>query len=171
MLRGKTIIVTGANSGIGKATAAEMLRCQGRVIMACRNRERAEKAAQEIQQEAGPEQGELVIKLLDLASLKSVRSFCEEIMKVTCYIKPSTECLFLFSDIQNAPVNIGHAQNALVELLSNKNKCTIPNCVRASRALCVISRSRSLGGARGCARMKVQNFEQNSLASLNCLSK
>lgn len=81
MLRGKTIIVTGANSGIGKATAAEMLRCQGRVIMACRNRERAEKAAQEIQQEAGPEQGELVIKLLDLASLKSVRSFCEEIMK------------------------------------------------------------------------------------------
>ncbi|XP_016316299.1 retinol dehydrogenase 14-like [Sinocyclocheilus anshuiensis] len=81
MLRGKTIIVTGANSGIGKATAAELLRCQGRVIMACRDRERAEKAAQEIQQEAGTEQGELVIKLLDLASLKSVRIFCEEIMK------------------------------------------------------------------------------------------
>ncbi len=75
MLRGKTIIVTGANSGIGKATAAELLRRQGRVIMACRDRERAEKAAQEIQQEAGPEQGELVIKLLDLASLKSVRMF------------------------------------------------------------------------------------------------
>uniref|UniRef100_A0A673GPT1 Retinol dehydrogenase 14a n=1 Tax=Sinocyclocheilus rhinocerous TaxID=307959 RepID=A0A673GPT1_9TELE len=81
MLRGKTIIVTGANSGIGKATAAELLRCQGRVIMACRDRERAEKVAQEIQQEAGTEQGELVIKLLDLASLKSVRIFCEEIMK------------------------------------------------------------------------------------------
>ncbi|XP_067277430.1 retinol dehydrogenase 14a [Pseudorasbora parva] len=81
MLRGKTIIVTGANSGIGKATAVELLRRQGRVIMACRNRERAEKAAQEIQQEAGPERGELVIKLLDLASLKSVRIFCEELIK------------------------------------------------------------------------------------------
>ncbi|RXN17590.1 retinol dehydrogenase 14-like protein [Labeo rohita] len=81
MLRGKTIIVTGANSGIGKATATELLRRQGRVIMACRDRERAEKAAQEIQQEAGPDQGELVIRLLDLASLKSVRSFCEEIIK------------------------------------------------------------------------------------------
>ncbi|XP_077092772.1 retinol dehydrogenase 14a [Siphateles boraxobius] len=81
MLRGKTIIVTGANSGIGKATAAELLRRRGRVIMACRNRERAEKAAQEIKQEAGPEHGELVIKLLDLASLKSVRIFCEEIIK------------------------------------------------------------------------------------------
>ncbi|XP_065152564.1 retinol dehydrogenase 14a [Paramisgurnus dabryanus] len=81
MLRGKTIIVTGANSGIGKATAAELLRRQGRVIMACRDRERAEKAALEIQQETGPDQGELVIKLLDLASLKSVRSFCDEILK------------------------------------------------------------------------------------------
>lgn len=90
MLRGKTIIVTGANSGIGKATAAELLRRQGRVIMACRNRERAEKAAQEIQQEAGPEQGELVIKILDLASLKSVRIFCEEIIKVGYCTKPST---------------------------------------------------------------------------------
>lgn len=81
MLRGKTIIVTGANSGIGKATAAELLRRQGRVIMACRDRDRAEKAALEIQQETGPNQGELVIKLLDLASLKSVRSFCDEILK------------------------------------------------------------------------------------------
>lgn len=89
MLRGKTIIVTGANSGIGKATAAELLRRQGRVIMACRNRERAEKAAQEIKQEAGPEQGELVIKLLDLASLKSVRIFCEEIIKVLYQTKHS----------------------------------------------------------------------------------
>lgn len=81
MLLGKTIIVTGANSGIGKATATELLRRHGRVIMACRDRDRAEKAAQEIQEEAGPDRGELVIKLLDLASLKSVRSFCEEILK------------------------------------------------------------------------------------------
>ncbi|KAL7876857.1 hypothetical protein SRHO_G00035000 [Serrasalmus rhombeus] len=81
MMRGKTIIVTGANSGIGKATAVELLRRQARVIMACRSPERAEQAAQEIRQEAGPEQGELLVKLLDLASLKSVRSFCEEIIK------------------------------------------------------------------------------------------
>ncbi|XP_072532838.1 retinol dehydrogenase 14a [Salminus brasiliensis] len=81
MMRGKTIIVTGANSGIGKATAVELLRRQARVIMACRSTERAEQAAQEIRQEAGQEQGELRVKLLDLASLKSVRSFCDEIIK------------------------------------------------------------------------------------------
>ncbi|XP_006626408.2 retinol dehydrogenase 14a [Lepisosteus oculatus] len=81
MMRGKTVIVTGANSGIGKATAAELVRLQARVIMACRDRQRAEEAAQEIRQEAGQEQGEVVIKHLDLASLKSVHNFCEEIIK------------------------------------------------------------------------------------------
>ncbi|KAG7466042.1 hypothetical protein MATL_G00160630 [Megalops atlanticus] len=78
---GKTVIITGANSGIGKATAAELLKLQARVIMACRDQQRAEEAAQEIRQEAGPDQGEVVIKLLDLASLKSVQNFCEEIIK------------------------------------------------------------------------------------------
>ncbi|KAG7460577.1 hypothetical protein MATL_G00200210 [Megalops atlanticus] len=81
MMRGKTVIVTGANSGIGKATAAGLVQLQARVIMACRDRERAEEAAREIRQEAGPSQGEIVIKHLDLASLKSVRSFCEDIIQ------------------------------------------------------------------------------------------
>lgn len=81
-MKGKTIIVTGANSGIGKATATQLLKLQARVIMACRDERRAEEAAREIQQEAGPDRGQLVIKRLDLASLTSVRSFCEEIIKV-----------------------------------------------------------------------------------------
>nr|XP_023654057.1 retinol dehydrogenase 14-like [Paramormyrops kingsleyae] len=80
-MKGKTIIVTGANSGIGKATAAQLLKLQARVIMACRDERRAEEAAREIQQEAGPDRGQVVIKRLDLASLTSVRSFCEEIIK------------------------------------------------------------------------------------------
>ncbi|XP_070843563.1 retinol dehydrogenase 14b [Chaetodon trifascialis] len=78
-MRGKTVIVTGANSGIGKALAGELLKLQARVIMACRDQRRAEEAARDIKEQAGPEQGEVVIKLLDLASLRSVRKFCEEI--------------------------------------------------------------------------------------------
>lgn len=79
-MKGKTVIITGANSGIGKALAGELLKLQARVIMACRDRGRAEEAAQELRRAAGTEeQGELVIKLLDLASLRSVRSFCQEI--------------------------------------------------------------------------------------------
>ncbi|XP_012682095.1 retinol dehydrogenase 14b [Clupea harengus] len=80
-MRGKTIIVTGANCGIGKATAAELLKLQARVIMACRDMQRAEEAAVEIKKTAGPDHGEVVLKHLDLASLKSVRNFCEEVIK------------------------------------------------------------------------------------------
>ncbi|XP_008282566.1 retinol dehydrogenase 14b [Stegastes partitus] len=78
-MRGKTVIVTGANSGIGKAVAGELLKVHARVIMACRDLPSAEEAAQEIKKQAGPEQGEVVIKHLDLASLTSVRTFCDEI--------------------------------------------------------------------------------------------
>ncbi|XP_071323859.1 retinol dehydrogenase 14b [Trachinotus anak] len=78
-MRGKTVIVTGANCGIGKALAGELLKLRARVILACRDRRSAEEAARDIRTQAGPEQGQVVIKHLDLASLGSVRRFCEEI--------------------------------------------------------------------------------------------
>lgn len=81
-MRGKTVIVTGANSGIGKALAGELLKLRARVIMACRDLRSAEEAAQDIKKQAGPENGEVVIKHLDLASLRSVRNFCEEVTQV-----------------------------------------------------------------------------------------
>lgn len=83
-MRGKTVIVTGANCGIGKALAGELLKLQARVIMACRDQSSAEEAARDIKTQSGPEQGEVVIKHLDLASLRSVRKFCEEINEVRC---------------------------------------------------------------------------------------
>ncbi|XP_068955439.1 retinol dehydrogenase 14 isoform X2 [Petaurus breviceps papuanus] len=92
LMRGKTVIVTGANSGLGRATAAELLRREARVILACRDRGRAEQAAAELRQEQALERaraqappaaegcpaGELIVKELDLASLRSVRAFCQE---------------------------------------------------------------------------------------------
>ncbi|XP_067879773.1 retinol dehydrogenase 14a [Heterodontus francisci] len=79
-MRGQTVIVTGANSGIGKATAAGLARLQARVILACRDEKAAEEAAQEIRQQAGGS-GELLVRRLDLASLSSVRSFCQRIIE------------------------------------------------------------------------------------------
>lgn len=110
----------GANTGIGKTTAMELARRGARVIMACRDRQRAEAAIQDIvqvksrdqeekaarrspldlllllstsifsfcllllllclcQQETGNQQ--VVFMLLDLASLKSVRSFAENFLQ------------------------------------------------------------------------------------------
>ncbi|XP_069802084.1 retinol dehydrogenase 14 [Dendropsophus ebraccatus] len=80
LMRGKTVIITGANCGIGRATAAELLRMEARVILACRDLERAEEAARELREETG-DSGEVLVKQLDLSSLKSVRRFCQEVVR------------------------------------------------------------------------------------------
>ncbi|EEC19279.1 short-chain dehydrogenase, putative [Ixodes scapularis] len=64
--------------GIGKETAKELARRKARVILACRNLEKADKAMQEIFEET---QQKVVIKRLDLASLRSVREFADDILK------------------------------------------------------------------------------------------
>uniref|UniRef100_A0A3Q3I9T4 Dehydrogenase/reductase (SDR family) member 13a, duplicate 3 n=1 Tax=Monopterus albus TaxID=43700 RepID=A0A3Q3I9T4_MONAL len=78
-LKGKTVIVTGSNTGIGKATALDLAKRGARVILACRNKEKAEAAAFDIRRESGNNQ--VVFMHLDLASLKSVRSFAETFLK------------------------------------------------------------------------------------------
>ncbi|XP_052010926.1 dehydrogenase/reductase (SDR family) member 13 like 1 [Xyrauchen texanus] len=78
-LYGKTVIVTGGNTGIGKATAAAMAMRGARVILACRSKQRGEEAAQEIKMETGNEG--VIFMQLDLASQKSIRSFAEIFLK------------------------------------------------------------------------------------------
>ncbi|CAN7995988.1 unnamed protein product [Ixodes pacificus] len=74
---GKTVIITGGNAGIGKETAMELARRKARVILACRNLEKANEAAREILAETGQS---VVVKHLDLASFKSVRKFARDIV-------------------------------------------------------------------------------------------
>ncbi|KAK7104587.1 retinol dehydrogenase 13-like [Littorina saxatilis] len=74
---GKTVIVTGANTGIGKETAKELARRGGRVILACRDLDRAEQARAEIVLETANRN--VVVKKLDLASMGSIRAFAKDI--------------------------------------------------------------------------------------------
>jgi len=69
----KTVVVTGASAGIGKATALELAKRGARVIMACRDIRKAEKAADDIRRQTSC--GQLIVRKLDLASLTSVREF------------------------------------------------------------------------------------------------
>uniref|UniRef100_A0A3Q3AWC8 Dehydrogenase/reductase (SDR family) member 13b.1 n=1 Tax=Kryptolebias marmoratus TaxID=37003 RepID=A0A3Q3AWC8_KRYMA len=78
-LHGKTVIVTGSNTGIGKTTAIDLAKRGARVILACRSKQRGEAALQEIKRESGSNQ--VVFMQLDLGSLKSVRSFAETFLK------------------------------------------------------------------------------------------
>jgi NAD(P)-dependent dehydrogenase (short-subunit alcohol dehydrogenase family) len=70
---GKVVIVTGANSGIGYETAKALVQKGAKVIMACRNLEKAATAANHIRQEVVSPK--LEIMQLDLADLASVRQF------------------------------------------------------------------------------------------------
>ena len=76
-LKGRTVIVTGANAGVGLETAADLAGRGAKVIMACRSVERGEKAAVEVRKRSGNE--DVVFSQLDLASLESVRQFAERI--------------------------------------------------------------------------------------------
>ena len=70
---GRVAVVTGANSGIGLDTARALARSGASVIMACRDLEKANIAAEHIK-ELDPA-GIVVVMHLDLADLDSVRSF------------------------------------------------------------------------------------------------
>ena len=78
-LEGKTVVVTGANTGIGKETALDLAMRGARVIMACRNLQKAQTAATEITEKS--HNSNIVVKHLDLASLKSVRDFAKDLNK------------------------------------------------------------------------------------------
>ena len=71
---GRTFVVTGANAGIGLATTAALADRGARVVMACRNLEKAE-AARASLPEAARDRTE--VRRLDLADLDSVRGFVE----------------------------------------------------------------------------------------------
>lgn len=70
---GKVAIVTGANSGIGYETALELAKKGATVVMACRNLQKAEAAANQIRQ-SNPV-GTVDVMELDLGDLDSVRQF------------------------------------------------------------------------------------------------
>jgi NAD(P)-dependent dehydrogenase (short-subunit alcohol dehydrogenase family) len=76
-MKGKTCVVTGANSGIGKETALGLARMGARVLLVCRNREKGQAALEEIRRESG--QSELDLLIADMSSQASVRALAEQI--------------------------------------------------------------------------------------------
>jgi retinol dehydrogenase-12 len=72
LVRGRTFLVTGGNTGIGRQTAAVLAQDGGRVYIACRSAAAGESAVAGIKADTGSETVWLLP--LDLASLASVRS-------------------------------------------------------------------------------------------------
>ncbi|XP_053504901.1 retinol dehydrogenase 11 [Ictalurus furcatus] len=78
-LTGKTAIVTGANTGIGKFIALDFA-CRGaKVILACRSEARGMATLREIRQLSGNQNVHL--RIIDTSSLESVRKFAAQILE------------------------------------------------------------------------------------------
>jgi NAD(P)-dependent dehydrogenase (short-subunit alcohol dehydrogenase family) len=67
-MTGRTVIITGANSGIGRATAKALAAKGARVVLAVRNTDKGHAAASEMS-------GTTEVRRLDLASLASIGEF------------------------------------------------------------------------------------------------
>jgi NAD(P)-dependent dehydrogenase (short-subunit alcohol dehydrogenase family) len=75
-MSGKICLVTGANSGIGKATALGLAQRGATVVMLCRNSQKGEAARTEIQEKSGNSNVDLLIA--DLSSQQSIRQFVQD---------------------------------------------------------------------------------------------
>ena len=74
-LIGKTVLVTGANTGIGYETALAFYQAGAHVVLACRSLDRAGQAQTAMQEAGGA--GSLEVAHLDLASLGQVQQFAD----------------------------------------------------------------------------------------------
>src|SRR5688500_10706315 len=69
---GRTVVVTGASSGIGRAAARVLAAMDARVVLAVRNLGKGREAAAAMT-------GRVEVRQLDLADLSSVRAFAEDL--------------------------------------------------------------------------------------------
>jgi retinol dehydrogenase 12 len=79
-LAGRVYLVTGANAGIGYATARELASRGGHVHLGCRSRAKGEAAVAAITAATGSDQVRLL--LVDLADLASVRKAADEFLRL-----------------------------------------------------------------------------------------
>uniref|UniRef100_G3N8W5 Si:dkey-174n20.1 n=1 Tax=Gasterosteus aculeatus aculeatus TaxID=481459 RepID=G3N8W5_GASAC len=78
-LDGKTVVITGGNSGIGKESAVALAARGARVVVACRDPDKAEEAVREIKVRS--RSLNVLHMELDLANLRSVRGFCKNFLQ------------------------------------------------------------------------------------------
>jgi len=101
-LKGKVIILTGANSGIGKAASIQLARLGATVIMACRSRERGMRALEEVRYSAESSAIELI--QVDMSSQRSIRQFVSDFTQRHKHLHVLIHNAANFDHIQKEPV-------------------------------------------------------------------
>ena len=82
-MKGKLILITGANSGIGYQTTLALAKMNATIVMACRDQDKAKKAQEEIKQATG--NNSIYQMHIDVSSQKSIDRFTREFTdRFTC---------------------------------------------------------------------------------------
>lgn len=111
---GKTVIITGANSGLGFGLSVEIAKRGGHVIMACRSQ--IPEAGEKVKKMSGSDKVEM--RKLDLSKIDSIYNFCEGLE--TDKIKPDVTILNAGVALPDArKTESGLEQMFLVNYLSN----------------------------------------------------
>jgi NAD(P)-dependent dehydrogenase (short-subunit alcohol dehydrogenase family) len=74
---GRVAVVTGGNSGLGLETVRQLARAGARVVLACRDTSKGERALQQVKTMV--HEADVSVAALDLANLASVRDFAERV--------------------------------------------------------------------------------------------
>ncbi|TGZ55690.1 retinol dehydrogenase 12-like isoform X1 [Temnothorax longispinosus] len=145
-LDGKTVVITGASSGIGKETARDLYARGARVILVCRNMEKTNEAVEDIKNnppswvtkvEYKNNVGELAIYLLDLRSFKSVGDCAKNLLtnEVAIHILINNAGMAAASsyekteDGNETTLQVNHLSHFLLTLLLlPKMQSSSPNC-------------------------------------------
>ena len=101
-MKNKTVLITGANSGIGKATATALAIQGANIVMLCRNKEKAEAAKKEIIEKTKNNNIEIIIA--DVSNLNDVRRAAKE------FLEKNTKLDVL---INNAGLIFGKRENSV----------------------------------------------------------
>lgn len=147
----KTALVTGANSGLGKATAAGLAAQGIHVVMLCRNEDRGQTALQEIlEQQPG---ALLSLMVCDLSSLDDVRRFCMDfrdrfdsldiLVNNAGVITPRRELSRDGHELQFAVNHLGHF--LLVSLLLDRLKQSDQTRIGQARIINISSGAHKIG--------------------------
>src|SRR5262245_13340000 len=78
-MKGKVCLITGANSGIGKAAATGLARLEATVVIVARDTQKGEATVSEIRQGTGNHNVDLIVA--DLSSMKSVRELANTFLR------------------------------------------------------------------------------------------
>ncbi len=153
-MRGKTCVVTGANTGIGKVTA-QVLASQGaRVRLACRSQEKAEAAAEEIR--AAVPDADVSFHKLDLGSLAAVRESAETLLaeEAKIHVLVNNAGLAGTRDVTSDGFEIAFGVNHLAHFLFTE--LLRPRLVESAPARIVIVASKAHYQAKGIEFDKLQ---------------